>query len=31
MREFKDTMNKPNKRINELKVSLYLEKKGTTC
>ena len=31
MREFKDTMNKPNKRINELKVGRYLEKKETTC
>ena len=31
MREFKDTMNKPNKRINELKVGPYLEKKETTC
>ena len=27
MREFKDTMNKPNKRINELKVGIYPEMK----
>ncbi len=31
MREFKDTMNKPNKRINELKVCLYLRMKERTC
>ena len=31
MREFKDTMNKPNKRINELKVCLYLKMKERTC
>ena len=30
MREFKDTMNKPNKRINELKVGLYLSLKERT-
>ncbi len=31
MREFKDTMNKPNKRINELKVCLYLRMRERTC
>lgn len=31
MREFKDTMNKPNKRINELKVGSYLRMKERTC
>ena len=31
MREFKDTMNKPNKRINELKVCFYLRMKEQTC
>ena len=31
MREFKDTMNKPNKRINELKVCSYLKLKEHTC
>ena len=31
MREFKDTMNKPNKRINELKVGGYLNKGETIC
>lgn len=31
MREFKDTMNKPNKRISELKVSQHLGVKGRTC
>lgn len=31
MREFKDTMNKPNKRISELKASQYLGVKGLPC
>ena len=31
MREFKDTMNKPNKRINELKVGRYFDVEDCSC
>ena len=31
MRDFKDTMNKPNKRVGELKVGQYPGLKGRTC